>query len=339
MVEVFPARARQGAVQMRRYAILLIVVAISLAACSHRSSRGGASPSSVPAPGQTDADSENAKTVDGVARYGVPYQMKGGRAGGSSSDDRGTFTLTAFAPLSVIPDPALDGTMYYRLAMKVMVRPETGKPHLDLKAFSIGPSSAPQNEDDRMAHTDQAQRTPATAQSTAVITAACRGVAPLDQMAEAAGSSSAEGSAWVLDPARVKPFTGCLTFQYQGTPTSFAYSEGEAEAGVVSGTWWPLSLPKPGGKARAKTLASFSGTGTRLLPAGGAARTPKVKVCWSMTGEGNNVIDTRSDKAGANRQILVRAVGPTGNCQDGLTLDNYLYVVGAGDWSITVTSF
>jgi len=323
---------------MRRYAIVVIVVAIALAACSHTSGRGHA-PSSLPTSEDTGANSQNAQTVDGVARYGVAYPIKGGHGSGTASAESDTFTLTAFTPLGVVPDPALDGTMYYRLAMKVAVRPETGIPHLNLNAFSIGPSTAPQNEEDRRAHADQAQRSPATAQSTAVIAAACRGVAPLDQMAEAAESSRAEDSAWVLDAAHVRSFSGCLTFQYQGTPTGFTYSEGEAEAGVVSGTWWPLSLPKPVGKARAKTFASFNGTGTRLLPAGGAARTPNVKVCWSMTGEGRNVIDTRSDKAGGDRQILVLAVGPTGDCQDGLTLDNYLYVVGAGDWSITVTSF
>jgi hypothetical protein len=229
--------------------------------------------------------------------------------------------------------------MYYRVAITVTLRPETGKPHLDMNAFSIGPSTAPQNEGDRVAHADQALESAATGQTAAVITAACRGVPPLDRMAEAAGSSRAETAAWVLDPARVTPFTGCLTFRYQGTPTSFAYSEGEAEPGVVSDTWWPLSLPKPGGKARPKMLRTFSGTVNRLLPVGAGAQVSGVKMCWSMTGEGNNAIDTRSDRAGANRQVLASAAGPTGNCKDGLTLDGYLNIVGAGDWSIVVTSF
>jgi hypothetical protein len=69
---------------MRRYATLLIVVAIALASCNHRSSKSDVNPRPESKSVRADPDSENVKIVDGVARYDVPYQVARRGTGGSS---------------------------------------------------------------------------------------------------------------------------------------------------------------------------------------------------------------------------------------------------------------
>lgn len=334
-----PRPGASGAGSIGRRLIVGLVTLGLLASCTGHGSPQRSTDSQSATDGDAEAERERAQYAikDGVLPLGVPFQVKvPGETTGKA------FSITTFGPLAVVSEPSDYGPPYYRLGMKVEIRPLNGDAELQLDDFSIGPSSAPDTEDDGRAHPDQSSSDADTdrgPESSAAIDAACKGLVGLDAAARRAGSRLLPDGAWSLNRSSVKPFTGCLTFRYQGTPNGFAYLPTEHETEGSQSAWWPLRLPERTARAKPKVLAQRDGSVRSVFPVRAAAGVSSVKVCWSMTGSARNVIEAAATRAGPVSSTIASAVGPTGGCRPDVPRPRYLRIVSSGDWSITITNF
>lgn len=289
------------------------------------------------ASGEQDGGDQGPPVTDGLLPLDVPFTVKPPAEAKSTA----AFSLVVLGPLGVAVEPAASGENYYRLGMKVQVRPGTAPSELQLAAFSVYPSAAPDAEDGRKAHADQASPASPALEARAAISLACKGVAPLDAAARSAGSTRGPDGGWSLDNASVKPFTGCLTFRYQGTPNGFAYLTSDHGTEGKASAWWPLNLPSTEIKTVPRILGRFDGSGNKVLRVSPAAAAGPGKVCWSMTGTQYNEVAGVAVPAGGSPDAIGAATGATGGCKEVASLPRYLQVTGSrnGDWSIIVTDF
>lgn len=287
--------------------------------------------------GEQDDGDQGPPVTDGLLPLDVPFTVR------PPADAKSTapFSLVVLGPLAVAVEPAASGQNYYRLGMKVQVRPGTAPSELQLAAFSVYPSAAPDAEDGRKARADQAGPASTALEAKAAISLACKGVAPLDAAARSAGSTRGPDGGWSLDKASVKPFTGCLTFRYQGTPTGFAYLTSDHGTEGKASAWWPLVLPKTQVKTAPHILGRFEGSGNKVLRVDPAAASHPAKLCWSMTGTHYNEVAGVAVPSGGSPDAIGAAMGATGGCKEVTSLAPYLQVTGSrnGDWSIIVTDF
>lgn len=286
---------------------------------------------------EEDGGDQGPPVTDGLLPLDVPFTVKP-PAGAKST---APFSLVVLGPLAVAVEPTAGGQNYYRLGMKVQVRPGRAPSELQLAAFSVYPSAAPDAEDGRKAHADQAGAAGTALEARAAISLACKGVTPLDAAARTAGSTPRADGSWYLDGTSMKPFTGCLTFRYQGTPTGFAYQTSDHGTEGKASAWWPLVLPSAQLKTAPRILGRFDGSGNRTLRLSPAAVSGAGKVCWSMTGTQYNEVAGVSAPSGGSPDAIGAAMGATGGCKELTALPPFLQVTGSrnGDWSIIVTDF
>ena len=290
------------------------------------------------ASGGEDEDSDQGPPVtDGLLPLDVPFTVKPA----AGAKNTAPFSLVVLGPIAVAVEPTATTGNYYRLGMKVQVRPGASPSELQLASFSVYPSAAPDAEDGRKAHADQAGGTSTALEAKAAISLACKGVTPLDVAARAAGSTRQPDGAWSLDGSTVKPFTGCLTFRYQGTPNGFAYLTSDHGTEGSASAWWPLVLPKVQVKTVPRILGRFDGSGNKVLQVNPAVATGPGKVCWSMTGTQFNEIAGVGVPSGGAPDAVGAATGAGGGCKELTSLPRYLQVTGSrnGDWSIIITDY
>lgn len=131
----------------------------------------------------------------------------------------------------------------------------------------------------------------------------------------------------VAAPTRV-----CVTWSYDTTdsPTLFTYLDRA----------WTLTLPAPRAAGKPTTLATFHGSGSKLLRVPAGAQVDGAKVCWNMPGSGNHILQLEQDTAGDGLNILTNALGSSdADCASGTAVTPYIQVIDEGSWSITITNY
>jgi hypothetical protein len=273
-----------------------------------------------------------------IPTVGVPYEVTETDTDPADANvpdaPRGTFLLTVGRPIAIVAYPTGDGTKQYEVGIPLTFEPETGTPIVSVS--DMGLSTADPAVENGLISTGLSS-TNESDQELKVDSAACGKVPQLGDSATNAGAVDDGMINLTLYEGQATKFTGCATFVYSAAyiPTQF-HLNGTHWSSEVN---WPIDLGSVGKVAQpqAKTLATYQGSGSHLVS--NAIIGKYVKVCWQMTGDGNNIIESEGTSGGDGLKVLTNTIGPISDCAASVLLGRYIQVLASGGWSITVTGF
>lgn len=303
---------------MKRPLIALLVAGLLLLVGCSTSGQGSAAGPVSPASSASSTPSTDAPTTEETTdapsstppapptpTVGVLYTVNA---------DGAAYTVLIAKPYQPISYPDVDGSARYEVGLQIAITPVEGTPSLRPADLTLGATG------DVSVDTQYVE-----GKDTAIVHAACHGQSLfIDNPSISTGLVDVS---WDL----TMTLTGCITFEYVDPPTSLSIATNN---GAVT---WPIALAKPLPPLKPRTLASYSGSGSRLIPVPAAAQNGHI--CWYMPGDGNHIIWAQDNTSGANEDLLTNALGSTDQDCDELGGHSYLQVISEGSWQITITDF